>query len=51
MRTVRRSKQQQSLCKAVNNTGFAARIETVNTMDAYFGSLPATVLKMCGARW
>ncbi len=26
--------------KAVNNTGFAARIETVNTMDAYFGSLP-----------
>lgn len=26
--------------KAVNKTGFAARIETVNTMDAYFGSLP-----------
>ncbi|MBW9951670.1 conjugal transfer protein TrbE, partial [Escherichia coli] len=26
--------------KAVNNTGFAARIETVNTVDAYFGSLP-----------
>jgi len=26
--------------KAVNRLGFAARIETVNTMDAYFGSLP-----------
>ena len=37
--------------KAVNNTGFAARIETVNTVDAYFGSLPAMVLKTCGDRW
>jgi type IV secretion system protein VirB4 len=26
--------------KAINRLGFAARIETVNTMDAYFGSLP-----------
>ena len=26
-----------SLCTA-GNTGFAARIETVNTVDAYFGS-------------
>ncbi len=35
--------------KAVNNTGFAARIETVNTMDAYSVPYRATVLK-CGAR-
>jgi type IV secretion system protein VirB4 len=26
--------------KAINRLGFAARIETVNTMDAYMGSLP-----------
>ena len=26
--------------KAINRLGFAARIETVNTMDAYLGSLP-----------
>lgn len=26
--------------KAVNNLGFTARIETINTVDAYFGSLP-----------
>ena len=26
--------------KAVNRLGFAARIETINTMDAYLGSLP-----------
>ncbi|MFH0782572.1 MAG: VirB4 family type IV secretion/conjugal transfer ATPase [Pseudomonadota bacterium] len=26
--------------KAINRLGFAARIETINTMDAFFGSLP-----------
>ncbi|GJL95514.1 MAG: conjugal transfer protein TrbE [Hyphococcus sp.] len=26
--------------KAINHLGFAARVETVNTMDAYLGSLP-----------
>lgn len=26
--------------KAINRQGFAARIETINTMDAYLGSLP-----------
>jgi type IV secretion system protein VirB4 len=26
--------------KAVNRLGFAARVETINTMDAYLGSLP-----------
>lgn len=26
--------------KAINRLGFAARIETINTMDAYLGSLP-----------
>lgn len=26
--------------KAINATGFTARIETINTMDAYLGSLP-----------
>ena len=26
--------------KAINATGFSARIETINTMDAYLGSLP-----------
>jgi type IV secretion system protein VirB4 len=26
--------------KAINRLGFAARVETINTMDAYFGSLP-----------
>lgn len=26
--------------KAINSLGFAARIETLNTMDAFFGSLP-----------
>jgi len=26
--------------KAINRLGFAARIETVNTLDAFFGSLP-----------
>ncbi|MGK5078737.1 conjugal transfer protein TrbE [Janthinobacterium sp. HLX7-2] len=26
--------------KAINRTGFAARVESVNTMDAYLGSLP-----------
>jgi type IV secretion/conjugal transfer VirB4 family ATPase len=26
--------------KGVNNLGFAARIETINTLDAYLGSLP-----------
>lgn len=26
--------------KAINNLAFAARVETVNTMDAYLGSLP-----------
>lgn len=26
--------------KAIFNLGFAARIETINTLDAYFGSLP-----------
>jgi type IV secretion system protein TrbE len=26
--------------KAINKLGFAARIETINTMDAYLGSLP-----------
>ncbi|EAT8674928.1 VirB4 family type IV secretion/conjugal transfer ATPase [Salmonella enterica] len=26
--------------KAINNLGFTARIETINTVDAYFGSLP-----------
>ena len=26
--------------KAINRLGFAARVETINTMDAFFGSLP-----------
>lgn len=26
--------------KAINNLGFTARIETINTLDAFFGSLP-----------
>ena len=26
--------------KAINHLGFAARVETINTMDAYLGSLP-----------
>lgn len=26
--------------KAINRLGFAARVETINTLDAYFGSLP-----------
>jgi len=26
--------------KAINGLGFAARLETINVMDAYFGSLP-----------
>lgn len=26
--------------KAINELGFAARVETINTMDAFFGSLP-----------
>ena len=26
--------------KAINSLGFAARLETINVMDAYFGSLP-----------
>jgi type IV secretion system protein VirB4 len=26
--------------KAINATGFTARIETINTMEAYLGSLP-----------
>ncbi|MEP6606484.1 MAG: conjugal transfer protein TrbE, partial [Nitrosospira sp.] len=30
----------RALEKAVNAMGFAARIETINTMDAYLGSLP-----------
>lgn len=30
----------RQLEKAVNALGFAARIETINTMDAYLGSLP-----------
>lgn len=28
------------VAKAINNRGFAARVETINTLDAYFGSLP-----------
>lgn len=27
--------------KAINRLGFAARVETINTMDAYLGSLPS----------
>jgi type IV secretion system protein VirB4 len=30
----------RNLAKLVNNLGFTARIETVNTLDAFFGSLP-----------
>ena len=30
--------------KVINNLGFAARIETVNTVEAYLGSLPAHVV-------
>ena len=30
----------RALEKAINALGFAARIETINTMDAYLGSLP-----------
>lgn len=30
----------RALEKAINGLGFAARIETINTMDAYLGSLP-----------
>ena len=30
----------RSIEKAVNRIGFTARIETVNTLDAFFGSLP-----------
>lgn len=26
--------------KAINSVGFAARVETINTLDAFFGSLP-----------
>lgn len=38
-----RSRLEQSarqIEKAINRLGFAARIETINTMDAFFGSLP-----------
>lgn len=30
----------QDLCKIINTLGFAARVETVNTLDAFLGSLP-----------
>jgi type IV secretion system protein VirB4 len=30
----------RQLEKAVNNLGFTARVETINTLDAYLGSLP-----------
>ena len=30
----------RSVEKAVNRIGFTARIETINTQDAFFGSLP-----------
>ena len=38
-----RSRLEQSarqIEKAINRLGFAARLETINTMDAFFGSLP-----------
>ncbi len=30
----------RKVAKAINHLGFAARVETINTMDAYLGSLP-----------
>jgi len=30
----------RQVAKAINSLGFVARIETINTMDAFFGSLP-----------
>nr|WP_311527748.1 VirB4 family type IV secretion/conjugal transfer ATPase [uncultured Ralstonia sp.] len=30
----------QHLAKTINDLGFTARVETINTMDAYLGSLP-----------
>jgi type IV secretion system protein VirB4 len=30
----------RNLAKLVNNLGFVARVETINTLDAFFGSLP-----------
>jgi len=31
----------QQVEKAINRLGFAARVETINTMDAYLGSFPS----------
>jgi len=31
----------KQVAKAINRLGFAARIETINTIDAFFGTLPS----------
>lgn len=36
----RLSASSRQIEKAINRLGFAARVETINTMDAYLGSLP-----------
>lgn len=37
---VRLEQSARQVEKAINRLGFAARIETINTLDAFFGSLP-----------